>query len=177
MAKNLIIVGVLSVALFACESAKEPAEDAPKTENNKKSVTPDTSDDFEVAEVDANRVLTLDLEGMVCSMGCGGSIRKELNATGAVANCEFDFEFERDVDVAIIQFDKNKITVDEIVAIVAEINDGQFKVGKVSSEALEVVSVKETQTSSKSSAKPQYETASTSVGIPNIFDLFSGLFF
>ena len=173
MVKNLIVVGVLSLGLFACESAKEPVEDTPKTENNKK---PDTPDEEELAEVDANRVLTLELEGMVCSMGCGGSIRKELNATGAVANCDFDFENERAVDVAVIQFDKNKITVDEIIAIVARINDGQFTVGKASSEALETVSVRETKTSSTSSEKPKYETASTSVGIPNIFDLFSGLF-
>jgi hypothetical protein len=169
MVKNSLIVGILSVSLFACESVEQPTEKSAKTDVSGKST--------EVVEVPviANRVLTMELEGMVCSMGCGGSIRKELKATGAVSDCDFDFEDERAIDIATIQFDKNKITADKIIEIVSKINDGQFTVGKTSSEGIETTVTKESQTSSHKSTKPKFEAVSSSFDVPNLFDLFSGL--
>ena len=90
MAKNLFVIAILSVSLVACESAVEPTkDDQAKTE--KKQEKKKEKEVIKIA-VEANRVLRMDLDGMVCSMGCGGSIRKGLNATGAVADCDFDFE-------------------------------------------------------------------------------------
>ena len=178
MVKNLIVVGILSVGLFSCESVQEPAGDDQKSELNEisKKKTSIDSDEPEAIIVDANRVMTMELEGMVCSMGCGGSIRKELNAKRGVAICEFDFEDERAIDIATIKFDKNQITVDEIIAIVSKMNDSQFKVIKTSVERLEPVNVKEVNTSSKKSSKPRFEAANASFHFPNIFDLFSAFF-
>ena len=82
------------------------------------------------------KLLKMNLEGMVCQMGCGGAIRKELNATKAVANCDFDFEEDRAVDLAMISFDENKITAEKIIDIVSEMNGGQFDVGSVTIEPL-----------------------------------------
>lgn len=170
MIKKLYVIAILSTSLVACESVNEPNEDGkPLTEKN------------DVAEVkivvESNRILTMELDGMVCSMGCGGSIRKELNATGAIADCDFDFEDERTTDIATIQFDKNKITADEIVKIISEMNDGQFSVGDTFSEEFVTASrVKEKITSSHSPSDAKIKVVSgASFRVPNIFDLFSGL--
>lgn len=169
MKKNLVIIGIVSLGLFACKSEEKPSESADGTPKKEQKDEPTVA-------VNADRVLNLELEGMVCQMGCGGAIRKELNATGAVANCEFDFEEDRAMDVAKIEFDKDKITADEIVKIVSEINDGQFKVGKVSSEDLATTDiVNETPNTTKSVEKPKATMSVSTSSMPNLFDLFSGL--
>lgn len=175
MTKNLFVIALVSLSLVACESVNEQKEDGkPLTEKNK-------DDKNELAEtevvVEPNRILTMELDGMVCSMGCGGSIRKGLNATGAIADCDFDFEDERTTDVATIQFDKNKITADEIVKIISELNDGQFSIGKTTSEDFVTApTVKEEITSSHSTSDAKIKVvSSSSFRVPNIFDLFSGL--
>lgn len=169
MVKNILIVGILSIGLFACGLSDKSSEKVAKRDDGKKTVK------VEEVPVVANRVLTMELEGMVCSMGCGGSIRKELRATGGVTDCDFDFEDEREIDIATIQFDKNKITADEIIAIVSKINKGQFTVGKTSSEGIDNTVTKESKTSSSKSTKPKFEAVSSSFHLPNLFDLFSGL--
>lgn len=175
MTKHLFVIGILSLSLVACEAAvdstsKDQAKTEKKTEKKKEKEEPKIA-------VEPNRVLTMELDGMVCSMGCGGSIRKELNATGAIADCDFDFEDERTTDVATIQFDKDKITADEIVKIVSEINDGQFSIGDTSSEEfIAPPKVKEDNTSSSRTSDAKIKVvANTSFRMPNIFDLFAGL--
>ena len=180
MTKSLFVIAIISMSLVACESANKPTEDG-KSLSEKKKDDKNKGNEDELAEVkvvvEPNRVLKMELDGMVCSMGCGGSIRKELNASGAIADCDFDFEDERTTDVATIQFDKNKITADEIVKIVSEMNDGQFSIGKTSSEEfIAAPTVKEDNTSSRRASDAKIKVvSSTSFRMPNIFDLFSGL--
>jgi copper chaperone CopZ len=85
-------------------------------------------------EVDANRMLTMEVSGMTCVMGCGASIRKELFATKAVSSVEFDFEKGRATNLAKIAFDKDKVTVDQIVQLISSLNSKQFTIGKTSSQ-------------------------------------------
>jgi copper chaperone CopZ len=80
-------------------------------------------------KVVANKQLTFEIEGMVCVMGCGGSIRSKLAETNAVEKCEFDFEEGREKNKVTVSFDKNKTTPESIIKIVTDMNDGQFKVG------------------------------------------------
>ena len=180
MTKNLFVIAILSMSLVACESAVTSTEDG-KSLTEKKKDNKNKGNKDELAEVkvvvEPNRVLTMELDGMVCSMGCGGSIRKELNATGAIADCDFDFEDERATDLATIQFDKDKITADEIVKIVSEINDGQFSIGKTESEEfMAAPAVKENNTSSHRTSDAKIKVvSSSSFQVPNIFDLFSSL--
>jgi|TARA_B110000879_G_scaffold44624_1_gene63091 hypothetical protein len=180
MAKSIFLIVIIFMSLVACESKNKPTEDGESLSEKKKDDKNKGNED-KLAEpkfvIEPNRVLTMELDGMVCSMGCGGSIRKELNATGAIADCDFDFEDERTMDVATIQFDKNKITADEIVKIVSEINDGQFSIGKTASEEfIAPPIVKENNTSSRRTSDAKIKVvSSTSFRMPNIFDLFSGL--
>lgn len=118
-----VALGLLSVA--AC-STNDKKSDVIRKESHKATI--------DAPKVDANRLLTAEISGMTCVMGCGASIRKELRATNAVSTVEFDFKEGRKFNTAEIAFDKDKITVDEIVSILSKMNDKQFTVGKTSSK-------------------------------------------
>jgi copper chaperone CopZ len=68
------------------------------------------------------------VEGMVCKMGCGGAIRKELLETGSVARVEVDFHEEMKSQIIVAHFDSTKINTDAIKSRIEATNDGQFKV-------------------------------------------------
>ena len=81
-------------------------------------------------KVNANATLTVEIKGMMCEMGCGGSIRKEMKSTGAVARVQYDFVEDRDVNTAIISFDSTQISAAEMIKRIQKMNDKQFTVGK-----------------------------------------------
>ena len=119
---------VMPLALFAIVMSCN--EEAPKTRVEKNVSATDESAGEQLPDVDADRMLVVELEGMVCEMGCGGSIRKDLYGSEAVATVSFEFDEDKAVDVARVAFDRDLITADEIVAIINTTNDGQFKVNK-----------------------------------------------
>jgi hypothetical protein len=96
---------------------------------NGKQVAQDNEVNTSKEKVVANKQLTFEIEGMVCVMGCGGSIKSKLAETNAVEKCEFDFEEGREMNKVTVSFDKYKTTPEDIIKIVTEMNDGQFKVG------------------------------------------------
>lgn len=125
--KNFFIaVGILG--LFTACTAEEKYKEVVSNENTPKS---------EVVTVVPNKMLTMEIDGMVCKMGCGGSIRKALLETGGVSQCEFDFEENRKTNIAKISFNKDLVSADELVNVVSTINDNQFTVGAVSTLSLE----------------------------------------
>jgi len=121
-----------------------------------------------------NRMLTMEIEGMTCEMGCGGSIRKELKASGGVSRVQFDFEEGRKVQTAKISFDTNKITADEMIKIVSTINEKQFTVGKTNSESITApVSSTEEKTEPQAKEEVKISSTQTSFAIPNLFEILS----
>ena len=122
--KVILAVFVSILVLSACNSTK----------NENKVIRKVTVKSYVAPIVNPDRMLTIEIEGMMCEMGCGASIRKELKATTAVSSVEYDFEEDRKVNVAKIAFNKDKISVDKIISILSTMNDKQFKVGKSSSE-------------------------------------------
>jgi len=113
-----IFGGVVLLTLFvACSQPEKQVEVAKQVENKEAPV-----------KVNVNKTISLNIEGMVCEMGCGSSIRKALKDTKAVDRCSFDFKDERKVNVATISFDSTAITKDKIVSIISSLNDKQFKV-------------------------------------------------
>jgi Cu+-exporting ATPase len=110
--RNSLFIGLI-LTLFACNSNTQIQA--------KKTVQPTIT-------AKANKTIELEIEGMVCEMGCGSSIRKELKNTHAVAQCSFDFKEDRKQNTASISYDSTKITSKKIVAMVEKLNDGQFKV-------------------------------------------------
>lgn len=165
MKKQLVIIFSI-LFLTACTSEKAPVV---VRRESSKVITND---------VKANRILSMEIEGMTCVMGCGASIRKELFATKAICSVEFDFVEDRKVNTAEIAFDKDKITVDKIVELVTELNEKQFKVGKTSSKEY-TCTVNNSNCTSNSSCSEEKEckiNSSSKIEIPNFLDLLSGLF-
>lgn len=156
--------------LFACSEAAPTAEEQSETEEKKEAIT-----------VIPNRLLMMEVSGMSCEMACGGAIREGLIETGAVSRVQFDFEMGRDENVAKISFDKDKITVDEMIQIVSKLNDNQFTVGETKSESLpesEIVKPKVETSSSEESHSNDHanvEVKSTSFELPNLFNILSDL--
>lgn len=131
-----------------------------------------------MAAVTPNRKLNVEVSGMTCEHACGGSIRMALKNTNAVDRVQFDFEEGRKVNTAIITFDKNKISADEIVAIIEKTNDNQFTTGKVSSESFTAPKAgpqteKEVITEKTIETTKMNMDAETGFEFPNLYKLFS----
>jgi len=113
-----IYLGLLTLILvIGCSETKKNVADKKTiaTVTKKEKVTP-------------NATSTLSIEGIVCKMGCGASIRKALNDEGGVANCEIDFEEERKVNVLKINYDSTLISQQKMILLLSSINERQFKV-------------------------------------------------
>lgn len=122
-----------------------------------------------------NSKLSLEIEGMVCEKGCGASIRKALKSTGGVASCTFDFEEERQKNTAVVEFDKDKITADKIIAVVTSINEKQFTVTGSSAERMEVTVQESDNGQPVSEATKVNVSEATGFEMPNLLKLFSGM--
>jgi len=83
------------------------------------------------AVVTPNSRVEMRVEGMVCKMGCGGAIRKELLNGGGVARVEVDFQEDQKSQIIVAHFDSTKIDTDAIKSRIKATNDGQFKVLEV----------------------------------------------
>jgi len=166
------LLPVVTVAiLVACSGEKAEV----RIEKGTQSETSENGE--QLPDVNADRMLVVELEGMVCEMGCGGSIRKELYASNAVESVSFEFDEEKTVDVARVAYDRDKITADEIVAIISSTNEGQFNVVNTTPEAYVSMSYKdekfESSKSEKSKSKVTVKTSYYSSMSGSLFDLFS----
>lgn len=120
--------------------------------------------------VHSNEVMVTEVEGMVCAMGCGGSIRKELKSTGAVSRVEVDFKEGQEKQIVKISFDNTLISKSEIIKRMEKLNEGQFSVQPIGSTDVS------TESSGGSSEKSNVSMSEqTSFEIPNLFDLLSSL--
>jgi hypothetical protein len=86
--------------------------------------------------VRANCQADFTVEGMVCQMGCGGSIRKELKSTGAVGRVEVKFVEEQKEQNVHVRYDSTLINSQKITAILNTMNNNQFKAKLISNKAL-----------------------------------------
>lgn len=165
------IIPVVSLSILVACSASDSQEGSTKVVKHE-----EKSAGEQLPKVTADRLLVVELEGMVCKMGCGGEIRKDLYASKAVESVSFDFDEDNPVDVARVAYDRDKITPEEIVEIISKTNDGQFKVKGTKSEAYVSPEVQSSSSSDEaSSSKPSKVNVKTSasVDVPDIFDIFS----
>lgn len=169
----LFIAGVL--LLLSCTSNNKP------TVVRKESCKTKTV--FDCSTVEADRMLSMEIKGMSCVMGCGASIRKELLSTKAVCSVEFDFKEDREFNTAKIAFDKDKITTDELVNLISKLDDKKFTVGKISSKEFSCptsqtgscpASGSDCQVSCKESSK--IKSSESNAEIPNFLTLLSRFF-
>lgn len=118
----------------------------------------------------SNETLVTEVEGMVCSMGCGGSIRKELKSTGAVSRVEVDFDEEKEKQTVKITFDNRLISKNEIVEHIEKLNKGQFSVNLIGSTFIE-----NSDSKNSSSEKPKVNVSETSFEVPSLLDILSSI--
>ena len=103
--------------LAACNNAtidKKASKIVPATSNN------------------ANKKLALSVQGMVCKMGCGGSIRKELLATNAVEKVEVDFVEEKESQLITVYYNNSLSSKEKLLKVINEMNDKQFTAQTIS---------------------------------------------
>jgi hypothetical protein len=131
-------------------------------------------------QVVANRILELEVEGMVCKMGCGSSIRKEMLATNAVESCEINYEDKRKSNQVKVAFNKDKISADELISKINSMNDKQFKVVNSSSKEFkskfeEDKTINENSITENSSEESKIKITEKSYQMPNLLSIFSRL--
>jgi copper chaperone CopZ len=122
---SILFSGVL--ILSACSS--EPKEVLLRTEKG--------STDEKKVPVHATAVLTMEVEGMTCEMGCGGSIRKELKATGGVERVKFDFVEGAEKQKTYVYFDEAKVSEKDLKKIIMTMNENQFTISSSTKEKVD----------------------------------------
>lgn len=163
--KTIIIAASSLFFLAACSS--EPETVLLKTEKGKKEVSKE--------EVIPDRMATIEISGMTCEAGCGGTIRKELKATGGVSRVQYDFIEGREVQTAKVSFDKDKITLDQMIKIITTINEKQFTVGKTSSEEINDVSSTPTEAAPSKETVEKVSMSDAQIEMPNLIGILSDI--
>ena len=81
-----------------------------------------------------NTVLELDIEGMTCELGCGGSIRVGVKELGGIHRVRFDFKEGQKKQRAYVSYDAKKVDKNQIMQEIQKLNDGQFIAEEISTE-------------------------------------------
>ena len=75
---------------------------------------------------DGKKSAKLEIEGMMCELGCAAKIKKELLELEGVASVIIDFDSDRSSDFAIIEYDEKTIQPQKLASTVNEIADGRL---------------------------------------------------
>jgi len=68
----------------------------------------------------------LEIQGMMCEVGCAAKVKKELLELDGVASVIIDFDSERESDFAIVEYDKKAIKPELLASTVSGIADGKL---------------------------------------------------
>jgi hypothetical protein len=112
-----------------------------------------------------NQILVAEVEGMVCKMGCGGAIRKEMLQTKCVSRVEIDYQDGAEKQIIKVHFDDKLISESEIVKKLEKINKNQFKVYPIGTSQIE--------SSSGSASNSVVNMSETEIELPNLIGILS----
>ena len=115
--KSLLLFLSLTLVLAACTDKQ-----VIKNKETKSLVKP----------IRSNSKLTLGVTGMVCKMGCGGAIRKELLATNAVEKVEVDFVEYKEAQLITVYYNNSLSSKEKLLKVITEMNDKQFTAETIS---------------------------------------------
>ena len=68
----------------------------------------------------------LEIKGMMCEVGCVAKVKKELLEQKGVSNVTVNFDSDREVDFATIEYDPTIDTVESLASVVTNIADGKL---------------------------------------------------
>ena len=71
-------------------------------------------------------IARLEINGMMCEVGCVAKVKKDLLAQEWVSNVKIDFEKGREFNFASIEYDPTNRDVHSLSAVVNEIADGKL---------------------------------------------------
>lgn len=78
--------------------------------------------------VEANTIQEIGVKGMVCQMGCGGTIRKALKETCAVDRVEVSYIDSLEEQKIKVYYKRERIAPRQMLGMLADLNDKQFTV-------------------------------------------------
>jgi copper chaperone CopZ len=75
-----------------------------------------------------NTTIALGVKGMVCQMGCGGSIRKALKETCAVERVEVNYVDSLEEQTIKVHYNRKRLGPAQMINLLSQLNDKQFSV-------------------------------------------------
>jgi copper chaperone CopZ len=75
-----------------------------------------------------NTSVAFGVKGMVCQMGCGGSIRKTLKETCAVERVEVNYVDSLEEQTIKVHYDRKRLGPAQMINLLSQLNDKQFSV-------------------------------------------------
>lgn len=165
--KKFLYLPILALTLFACtcDDTCDPEAEAEATAQVEVTAT-----------AVADKMMTMEVSGMMCKMNCGGSIKKALKSTTGVTDVEIDFEDGREINLAKVSFDSKLVYEQQMMEAVTSLYDNQYSVGNTSvSNLSQEISIDEEDVTSDDETSV-VEAATSFIELPNLMDLFRGLF-
>lgn len=104
----------MMLLLASCQNAETVTSTA---------VEVDETEAVEKMAVVANANATFQVDGMMCEVGCKGTIEKALNGTQGVKECQVDFEKAQ----ATVEFDSLQINTEDLAGIINTLADGHYQ--------------------------------------------------
>lgn len=153
---------LLAMVLVACQSGSNAD-------------VKDVTDEDIARTVVASHIAEIEVEGMSCEMGCGSEIRKALRNTGGVAKVDFDFQADREVNTAKVQFDAETIDIREMKRVIESLNKGQFSVGSIDTKVLNSVE-SNVESSSTKDASSGVQMKNRMISLSEILGTVAGWF-
>ena len=165
--KKFLYLPILALTLFACtcDDTCDPEAEAEATAQAEVTAT-----------AVADKMMTMEVSGMMCKMNCGGSIKKALKSTTGVTDVEIDFEDGREINLAKVSFDSKLVNEQQMMEAVTSLYDNQYSVSTTSvSNLSQEISIDEEDVNSDEGTSV-VEAATSFIELPNLMDLFRGLF-
>lgn len=167
-----ILSAFLLVGLVSCgvqETTKVEVEDTSVATEEKK-------------EVVANAEVEMNIEGMTCMINCVTVVKKALKNTEGVGEVTVDFDPDRSIDKALIKFDDQLVSEDQIKSVIEELNNGIYKVVDAPTDSTGVTQETETteedNTSVIKDVKENLESmAFKEFEIPSLFQVLNKILF
>ena len=105
---SIIVAVLLALSLAACKNNQAP-----------KTVLINSSEaDVEVA-FKSPKKMAMNIEGMMCAIGCAATIEKNLNKTAGIKLAKVDFETKK----AVLTFDAELLSPNDITQVVLNTSD------------------------------------------------------
>ena len=76
-------------------------------------------------------VAQIQIEGMMCEQACVNKVSKELNELECVASVEIDFDTDKPIDIAVVEFDADACNEQTMIEKIQSIGDGLYQVKSV----------------------------------------------